>query len=169
MSHTLASSSSHHVLEVFTTQISTPDSELISQALTRSYNDFLQITAGKELTIPPNNYHSQRGQYQADLLITHLLKVKTKDYALWIITGDLYTNQMNFIFGLARYYQGAVLSLRRLHTNDLKAKEAIHETGHILGLPHCKNPCVMQYSNSLWDARHKPQQLCDNCRQQLTR
>jgi archaemetzincin len=86
---------------------------------------------------------------------------------LWIINQDLYTKDMNFIFGLAYYFQGAVLSFFRLSTKELREKEAIHEIGHVLGLHHCTNPCAMQYSNSLWQAQMKPLFLCENCRRKL--
>ena len=88
--------------------------------------------------------------------------------ALWIIQKDLYSKGMNFIFGYAMYHWVAVLSTIRLSTKDLIEKEAIHEVGHVLGLQHCSNRCVMQFSNSLWEAKMKPSYLCESCKRKIT-
>ncbi|HVQ01245.1 MAG TPA: peptidase, partial [Candidatus Thermoplasmatota archaeon] len=66
-------------------------------------------------------------------------------------------------------FRGALLSLYRLPTTDLKEKEAIHEVGHVMGLKHCPNRCVMRFSNSLGEAQRKPLTLCERCKQTLTR
>ena len=50
-----------------------------------------------------------------------------------------------------------------------ESKEAIHEIGHVLGLKHCKNNCVMQFSNTLYEAKAKPSILCNNCKKIITR
>jgi archaemetzincin len=60
-----------------------------------------------------------------------------------------------------------MLSIFRLSTVDLKEREAIHEIGHVLGLNHCSNRCVMQYSNSLWEAQNKPSFLCESCKRRI--
>jgi archaemetzincin len=125
------------------------------------------VSSGGERNLPVETYNLQRGQYNADLIVNSLLQQKKHEFALWVIPQDLYTRNMNFIFGLALYYHGAVLSLFRLHTNELKEKEAIHEIGHVLGLPHCTNTCVMQYSNSLGEAQRKPLMLCEQCKRLL--
>ncbi len=70
---------------------------------------------------------------------------------------------MNFVFGVAHPGKAAVLSTHRLDSLDLINKEAIHETGHVLGLQHCNNECVMQFSNSLYEAKAKPATLCERC------
>ena len=48
-------------------------------------------------------------------------------------------------------------------------QEAVHETGHVLGLGHCRAPCVMAFSNSRDEARHKGRTLCDSCQARLAR
>lgn len=75
---------------------------------------------------------------------------------------------MNFVFGVAHPGKAAVLSTQRLDSLDLIKKEAIHETGHVLGLQHCNNECVMQFSNSLYEAKAKPATLCERCRSLVT-
>jgi archaemetzincin len=44
------------------------------------------------------------------------------------------------------------------------AKECVHEAGHVLGMDHCKNNCVMRFSNSIEDAENKPDVLCARCK-----
>ncbi len=154
--------------EIFYSQIKNKDIQLIQNALATTYGDILDITIGGELKSPKEALNSKRNQYNADTLLFYLLKTKKTDTALWIIQKDLYCEGMNYIFGYAIYHRGAVLSIYRLSTNDLIKKEAIHEVGHILGLQHCSNHCVMQFSNSLWEAKMKPSVLCESCQEKTT-
>ena len=89
--------------------------------------------------------------------------VKGEDPGLWVIQEDLYCIDMNFVFGYAMCGEGVVLSIHRLNSEELIGKEAIHEIGHILGLRHCRNRCIMQFSNSLWEATIKPLYFCESC------
>ena len=154
-------------LEIFYSQISADEIQSIENALKHTYGAILEVFISGELELPPQAYHRQRGQYDAEQLLRFLLPMKKEDMAFLGIAQDLYTQEMNFIFGLAYYLQGAVLSLFRLSTKELREKEAIHEVGHVVGLTHCTNQCVMQYSNSLWDAKMKPLFLCENCKQKI--
>jgi archaemetzincin len=36
-----------------------------------------------------------------------------------------------------------------------------------MGLQHCKNRCVMRFSNTYEDALQKPDTLCETCRRLL--
>ena len=161
------SHSNHRELEIFYSQISDDDIQTIRNALKHTYDGNVEVSIGGELKLPGQSYHRQREQYDAEQLLSHLLTQKKRDLALWVIAKDLYTQGMNFIFGLAHHFQGAVVSLYRLSTSELREKEAIHEVGHVVGLPHCTNKCVMQYSNSLWEAQRKPLFLCETCRRKI--
>jgi archaemetzincin len=46
-------------------------------------------------------------------------------------------------------------------------KETLHELGHVFGLEHCKNSCVMRFSNSLNDTDRKPESFCPSCLSRL--
>jgi archaemetzincin len=157
----------HHELEIISSQISQEDIHLIRNALTYTYGTITKVLIGGERELPPDAYTHQRDQYDAELLLRYLLSTKKKELAVWVIPKDLYTQDMNFIFGLAQYLRGAMLSIFRLSTKELREKEAIHEVGHIFGLTHCTNRCVMQYSNSLGEAQHKPDSLCQTCTARL--
>ncbi|HUV79714.1 MAG TPA: peptidase [Candidatus Bathyarchaeia archaeon] len=115
-------------------------------------------------------FNLKRRQYNASKLMNYLIQStsearSTEQFlALWIISDDLYVLGMNFVFGVAHPGKAALLSTHRLDSLDLIKKEAIHETGHVLGLQHCTNDCVMQFSNSLYEAKEKPATLCARCR-----
>ena len=160
-------SSERCCLEIFYTQFSNKYIQNIKSGLDATYGFVLDISIGGELELPKEAYNLQRDQYNADVLLVYLLNAKKTDTALWVIQKDLYCKDMNFIFGYAMYHKGAVLSIYRLSNNELIEKEAIHEVGHVIGLHHCRNRCVMQFSNSLWDAKMKPSYLCENCKRKI--
>jgi archaemetzincin len=151
-------------LEIFSSQISGDDLGIIRNAVQHTYGTILTVSFGGELEVPRQAYDAQRDQYNADLLLRDLLTKRKHGIALWVISKDLYKQGMNFVFGVALYFHGAVLSLFRLSSRELRETEAIHEVGHVLGLNHCANRCVMQYSNTLWDAHRKPSVLCKSCK-----
>ena len=136
------------------------------------------IETAAELQMDPAEvkgaYNTRRGQYNASKLLNYLIrgigKAESKDafLSLWILSDDLYVEGMNFVFGVAHTGKAAVLSTYRLESLELIHKEAIHEMGHVFGLQHCRNECVMQFSNSLDEAKAKPATLCEQCRSIIT-
>ncbi|RLF43658.1 MAG: peptidase [Thermoplasmata archaeon] len=108
-------------------------------------------------------YDRIRKQYDAVLLASHL-----PPYSLWIVDKDIYVDKMNFVFGLA-FQNRAIISTYRLPSDEMIVKEVVHELGHVFGLPHCKNKCVMQFSNSLAEAMKKPSKLCNECKKKIKR
>ncbi|MGC9444169.1 MAG: peptidase [Candidatus Methanospirareceae archaeon] len=119
-------------------------------------------------------FSRSRKQYNASKLLAALIQNMARvsaardAVALWMVRDDLYVAGMNFVFGLAHTGKAAVLSIHRLYSEELIVKEAIHELGHVFGLPHCTNECVMQYSNSLAEAETKPARLCERCRAHIS-
>ncbi len=154
-------------LELFYTKISNQEIEFIKQVLTKTYTSVIDVYKTREIELIKEAYNPQRNQYDADVLIRYLLQQKKSDIAFWVINKDIYCKGMNFVFGYAMYYKGALLSIHRLPTPDLIEKEAIHEVGHILGLEHCRNLCVMQFSNSLWEVKNKHSYLCESCKRKI--
>jgi archaemetzincin len=118
------------------------------------------------LNLPEGAYDTNRRQYNASNLLIYLIRSKTcsKSLCLWLISEDLYVHGMNFVFGVAQPGKAAVISTHRLDSLELIKKEAIHEMGHVLWLRHCNNYCVMQFSNSLYEAKKKPATLCERCK-----
>ena len=139
--------------------------EMSMQAIYREYQKILEPEIVGMLELDKNCFSEERNQYDADLLLTKLRK--NKNLFLWVVHDDIFSDDLNFVFGCAIPLKGAILSTFRLRSKDLIEKEAIHEIGHVLGLTHCKNECVMMFSNSLYEAIFKPKNLCDSCREKL--
>lgn len=137
--------------------------ELIISRIRETYT--IDITNKGELELPSYAHDPLRKQYYAPKLLDHLFQHDVP--AVWIVKEDIFTDRMNFIFGLAIRDKGAVVSTYRLKNTEIIVKEVIHEVGHYMGLGHCLNDCVMQFSNSLWEALQKPSTLCSDCKRRL--
>jgi len=154
-------------LALYFTQIDDLKKTIIKQVLKKTYSDVIDVYEKKEIDLPKQAYNIYRNQYDVNILLGYLLKIKKSEIAFWVINKDIYCKGMNFVFGYASYYKGAILSIFRLYNQNLIEKEAIHEVGHILGLNHCRNQCVMQFSNSLSEALEKPSFLCESCKRKI--
>ncbi len=141
--------------------------------------------ADSVVEVPVSAYNPQREQYEGEIFLKIIrgYSRQKKRITLGITKVDLYTDALNFIFGLAQCPGTcAVISICRLypsfyflpHDEDLLKrrilKEAVHELGHCMGLKHCKlRRCVMAFSNSIGDTDYKQPDFCDNCRKKLDR
>jgi archaemetzincin len=126
------------------------------------------------------SFRSGRKQYDADALLRELSRFAPPGgIALFITREDIFSGRLNFVFGLAsknlcivssarldpRFYgapadaaSGSLFSARLV-------KEAVHEIGHCLSLPHCDDKkCVMVYSNSVRDVDYKDAAFCKSCK-----
>jgi|Deesub1362A_J573_1020465.scaffolds.fasta_scaffold03434_2 archaemetzincin len=133
----------------------------IEKAIRKNFG--ISVKDAGMLPIPEKAYDITRRQYNAAFLVSIL-----PPYSIWIVDKDIYVDNMNFVFGLAMQNR-AVVSCYRLPSDTMIAKEVVHEVGHIFGLLHCKNECVMQFSNSLAEAMKKPIKLCEECKRKLRR
>ncbi len=129
-----------------------------------------------EIPLTPEAFDVGRQQYDATALLRELDRcVPAGDHAVALADADLFVDPLNFVFGLARPGGHAIVALPRLRQSfygleddqDLfflrVAKEVFHELGHVLGLRHCRNRCVMRFSNSLGDTDRKPEEYCESC------
>lgn len=130
------------------------------------------------------SFNKRRGQYLGDKIIEKLRKEKTDFQEKWllIMDGDLYSDGLNFIFGLADPYSGvSIVSITRLRQGfyglsedealfiERLKKEATHELGHLFHLSHCSDKsCVMRFSNSLYDTDQKSSSFCDRCKGKIS-
>jgi len=121
----------------------------------------------KVLEIPINAFNSVRNQYSAELLLDYALEKYTDALVFAIIDEDIYVPGFNFVFGLAYPFRGAIVSTYRLQNFERVKKEILHEMGHLLGLEHCSNYCVMQFSNSVYEVDQKPDKYCIDCYNKL--
>jgi archaemetzincin len=127
--------------------------------------------------MPQAAYDPSRKQYDAQAVVdeisNHIIVALTNERALIVTDADLYTPELNFVFGLADPKKGVcIISLARLKTDSTQAlfneralKEAAHELGHSWNVPHCPDRrCVMFFSNSLADTDRKQDHFCYKCR-----
>ena len=139
----------------------------------------INVSIGQGEMMPFDAYNNDRKQYESSAIIKEILK-KKKDVnknILAVIDADLYTSELNFVFGEADKASGiAIVSLTRLretYYGFLKnkklfflriLKEVMHEVGHLYEFDHCPNPiCVMHFSNRLSDTDKKDYEFCDVC------
>jgi archaemetzincin len=130
------------------------------------------------LPIPPGSFNSERNQYLSPvfLMSAQTARHDPAEIVLGVTDVDLFVPELNFVFGEASPAEKvAVISLVRLRTKEEElfreraVKEAVHELGHVFGLPHCQNPeCVMFFSNSLADTDRKSARFCERCRSEMS-
>jgi archaemetzincin len=122
------------------------------------------------ITLPEDAYNASRRQYHSTMLLDTLARHKKPEWErlLGLTDVDLYTPDLNFVFGQADSRRGvAVVSVARLHSgNDDRflhraATEALHELAHTYGLAHCRDArCVMWFSNTLDETDRKGTRFC---------
>jgi archaemetzincin len=131
--------------------------------------------------VPAKAFVPQRGRVEGAAVLAAMPAPESGegDVVLGVIDEDLFVVDLNFIFGLA-YGRRAIISLTRLRQEfyglfpdpDLfrvrAKKEAVHELGHLFGLPHCPDRrCVMHFSNSIAETDFKGWRFCGRCREVL--
>ncbi|MHA2008476.1 MAG: archaemetzincin family Zn-dependent metalloprotease [Promethearchaeota archaeon] len=155
----------------------------------KNFNFIIKMNQ-KRLTLTKSEYNSLKSQYNASKILKKIKrKLLKKDFfqILGVMDEDIYSKNYNFVFGLAsRIFRVGVVSLTRLRESYYKNsgeiyrkletykdieerifKEALHELGHLFGLEHCFDLCVMKRSNSLKDTDEKPKEFCYKCSDKL--
>jgi archaemetzincin len=137
-----------------------------------------RVRRGSHALVSTPAINRKRGQVRAEVLLFQLRRARDaaqNELALGVCDADIYAHGLSFVFGLASQRAGAaVVSVARLRDEDpARAQrrietEAVHEAGHLLGLPHCETSgCAMRFSNSLAEADEKGPGLCERCRDLL--
>lgn len=135
--------------------------------------------ADESLPTPQQAYHPSRDQFDSMPFLESLMSyAQYKDIKILGITPvDIYTGDMNFIFGHADLGgRVCLISLHRLDPEyygdfydyqlflDRCIKEAVHELGHSFGLRHCRDKnCVMVFSNNIVEVDKKSVRFCRRC------
>ncbi len=144
-----------------------------------------EVKLAPPIPIPVAAFDPRRQQLRGDALLDALRHAHLPGgrRVLGIVDADCYAPGLNFIFGQAALGgRQAFIALPRLRPSTYGLpmqeglfrarvlKEAQHELGHTLGLPHCPDPlCVMHFSNSLTDTDRKGARYCARCRALLER
>ncbi len=138
--------------------------------------------AGSPFELGMEDFSMRRQQYRAAALLATLRPRRAAEELLLAVTGaDLFAPGLNFVFGQADPAgRCAIFSLFRLGPGLTRETppaslfqrraltEAVHETGHLLALPHCPDPaCAMHFSNTLAETDRKGPGLCEKCRRRL--
>jgi len=162
-------------------QVTQGSLEVIRQGLERIFPETACKLLPEPLTLPSSAYDRRRKQYNSTAILGALRSFAAQNGGferfLGVADVDLYAAELNFVFGEA-YSPGkaAVVSLWRLRPqfygeeentalfSQRTIKEAVHELGHTLGLPHCpRSFCVMHFSNSIFEVDKKQSLFCDQC------
>ena len=142
---------------------------------------FRVMVSPSGLVIPLLLYNFERRQYNAVLVSEYIASRFSKIVepggilVVGVVEGDGYVEGLNFVFGLASKKLGvaSVYTFRLYHglgsVVERIAKVIAHEVGHLLSLGHCRNHCVMRFSNSLEELDSKPLRFCPECRRRLER
>ena len=129
---------------------------------------------------PSFAFNVTRQQYSSTEILAALARRDTPDTfrLLGVTTLDLYIPILTFVFGEAQLGgTAAVVSLHRLRDEfyglppnipalrERLLKEAVHELGHTLALPHCEDyQCVMSPSHGIELVDLKSSRFCRLCR-----
>ena len=159
--------------------------EAIKQSLPGYFPITVKVEIAPQEKIPEAAYNPSRNQYNAQAVLNDIFGKITLDVstevALIVTDVDLYSQELNFVFGIADKSKATcIISLARLRNefyglkpdNSLflkrTVKEAVHELGHTWGLDHCHNlKCVMYFSDKLSDTDKKESSFCQECRKNL--
>lgn len=127
---------------------------------------------------PEYAYLPLRSQYGAGKILKTLESLSDgAKFKLGIVECDLCTPILKFVFGESQLGgKAAVVSLHRLRDKDpaqmylRAAKVGLHETGHLLGIGHCRTPdCLMAFSSSLEKLDGQPLRFCPSCGYEISR
>ncbi len=126
-----------------------------------------RVAVGSVRQVPAAAWDSATGLYDVSYLLDALGPQPGGSKTLWLVNrhiGDFWQRQLLGAAGDDRAVVAAVLP-----GSGEVAREALHETGHMLGLGHCANHCCMKPSPNAAAARDKPEAFCPECRARLAR
>ena len=144
----------------------------VTKALRDLFPVDVVLAAAREPTC--HAFDTARGQFDAFCLLRELPEpVISGDggsifgaFTLWLIEADISYAAHDYLYGAA-WRHVAVVSAARIGFGENLLKEACHELGHLFGLEHCPNPCLMSASGSLQQLKDKPMSLCLGCASRL--
>lgn len=153
--------------------------DLITKDLNKRFRSKFYL--GGKMKLPEDSFDKFKRQYNAETVVKFLKTSKgADDKIIGITSNDLFTKDLNFVFGLSGN-DACVVSTARLDPQfygnsadfelliDRASKEIIHEVGHMFGIKHCKNPeCVMSASSSISYVDDKKDDFCKECSMRIS-
>ncbi len=126
----------------------------------------IKVSDVKEISIERFEYDEERKQYNGKDILYKLTE-ENEQVIIIIISDDIYLPGLNYVIGLFRENDGALISTYRLQTKEQIKKKILHESGHLLGLGHCNNHCIMKYAESPDDIARLPFEFCISCSKKI--
>jgi archaemetzincin len=142
------------------------DSSLLAAVISPLSEAFgATVVLGASLPLPTDAFDAERNQWLGAKFVAAVARARRRDWrsALGVTAVDLFSPELNFVFGQASMkYGAAVMSTARLGgTSELWATEAVHELGHTFGLQHCTDRrCVMWFSDTVEESIEKGHRFC---------
>jgi len=138
------------------------------------------VNADARAPLPEPDYAFLPGrrQYTAGKILTTLESLTdSARFRLGVTQVDLCTPILGFVYGESQLGgKAAVISLYRLADQNLErmylraAKIGLHETGHLLGIGHCRTPdCLMNFASNLAKLDIIPLRFCSACEYEVAR
>ncbi|QQG39764.1 MAG: archemetzincin [Candidatus Aenigmatarchaeota archaeon] len=135
-----------------------------------------KFVVDRKVPLPQSAYDKYRGQYDA----AALLKLARDPKVLLITNADLYSGNLNFVFGMTNGKGPGIVSTARLDpafygnqmnfgvTSERLVKESVHEVGHMFGLKNCEDKrCAMAVAQHFSDVDEKGLDFCKQCQVML--
>lgn len=160
------------------------DTHMVVVALQEAYGVTVKTLPG--IPMPQKAYYAPRKRYRAEKIINAIrpLLPSDGDYILGLTAVDISTTNGDIydwgVMGLAgdigNHEKAAVLSLFRCRKKaetyqkgrERFAKTAVHEIGHVWGLPHCPHyGCLMEDAQGKAATSDHEYDLCAECRKKL--
>jgi predicted Zn-dependent protease len=148
-----------------------PDNPWVFQAVQKAVAaayEHLEVVA--ERTFEPGKvaYDTYRGLYDASYLLAQIPDQPEGVVSLLVVPMEICARGQLRVFGACADNK-ALVSSHLLGSMRAVANVATHEVGHLLGLSHCANACIMRPCRHLNQVEHRTEKLCRDCLREARR